>query len=421
MKMFGKYTLATGSLIIISSCFFTTGTALCAKVVRVWGFGGPGHLAQSEKAYWARASKELKLKVEFTAMTSFQDYLDKLAMSTAAGVGPDVVTRFDFQFAAKNMYTDLGPYIIRDRYDLRRFNSTVVKDITVNGKLLGIPDSTNPATLVYNKALFAQAGLAEPSHDWTDKSWNTTKFLEYGKKLTQLTEDRSKYERIGVCTMQTEMYWPKMFGGDWVDSSGNITADSPAVIKAYEFMIDMIENAIMPGLGRKNQGFEGGKVGMMVQGCWDLPNLANAIKNRFKFDLAPVPMGTTRSTIVWWDASVIMKSSKRKDDAWRLIKWMHQPKNAGYFFTYRGYAPFGPELVDEYKAQAGKAMPGVDLKMVTDAAHYGGYPAILKLRQGSNIQNLIGEETNRLFTKSGDVRTFTKRLQAGIKALLARR
>ncbi len=45
---------------------------------------------------------------------------------------------------------------------------------TVNGKVIGIPALVDNLAVVYNKTLFAQAGLQLPSPDWTWRSsWPT--------------------------------------------------------------------------------------------------------------------------------------------------------------------------------------------------------------------------------------------------------
>lgn len=409
---------------LIPVTIMCAGVVEAAKPLKVWGFGGPSlQSLPIEKAYWARAEKELGFPIEFVAQTDFQAYLSKLTVSTAAGVGPDVVTRIDYQFANQNLYADLSPFVKRDKFDMGRFVPSVVKHCTFGGKILAIPDGTAPAVLYYNKALFSQAGLPEPPHDWTDDSWNADAFIEYGKKIAKLSPDGRKFERVGVSGLQTEMYWPRMWGGDWTDASGKVTANSPAVIKAYDFIAKLISSGVMPGWGRAGMDFTTNKVGTMVEGVWMFTYWNNAIKNKFSWDIAPIPKGTDRATIGWFDASVIMKGSKLKENAWKLIKWMHKSQNAAeYFLGVRSYAPFGRELNDDFVANMKKSYPSLDSKMAVDAAHYGIFPELNKLRQGSNIQVLISASTGKFMSKSGiEPKQFADQLQKDILALLASR
>ncbi|RYG13808.1 MAG: extracellular solute-binding protein, partial [Burkholderiales bacterium] len=96
----------------------------------------------------------------------------KFSTAIRAGEGPDVFA-LDAnpvrQYIAEGWVRDLTPQIQKEgaRF-LSDFYPNSLVPVTVDGKTYGLPMNTVAMTLVYNKKLFAEAGIATPPKTWEE-------------------------------------------------------------------------------------------------------------------------------------------------------------------------------------------------------------------------------------------------------------
>lgn len=114
-----------------------------------------------------------KLHPQVTIQPEFggwDGYWEKKAAEAAAGNLPDVFQQdyqYIDQYATKNLLLDLTPYVADNRLDLRDAAKTSYVSGMIGGKLYGVNLGTNAPAVIYDPALFAQAGVAAPKPDWT--------------------------------------------------------------------------------------------------------------------------------------------------------------------------------------------------------------------------------------------------------------
>lgn len=105
--------------------------------------------------------------VTYELETDYGEYWDRLQVMFAAGEEFDILyvdtVRFP-SFADQGFLAPLddAPAIRRDE-----FIDTLVSAFTFKGTTYGIPRDSNTLALFYNRDLFAEAGLEEPTDDWT--------------------------------------------------------------------------------------------------------------------------------------------------------------------------------------------------------------------------------------------------------------
>src|SRR5215475_9969244 len=102
---------------------------------------------------------------------------------------------------------------------------------TVNGKVIGIPALVDNLAVVYNKALFAQAGLQPPSPNWT---WS--EFESDAQKLTDAAKKQFGTAYVTPGSEDTVWHWEALLweAGGEILNSGNTKAafDSPAGLES---------------------------------------------------------------------------------------------------------------------------------------------------------------------------------------------
>jgi multiple sugar transport system substrate-binding protein len=104
------------------------------------------------------------------------------------------------------------------------------------------------------------------------------------------------------------------------DYSKTLLAEEGA-LGAWQFIHDMFfEYGIMPSPSVAEQfgdPFESGNAAMTPAGHWVVPYYSNV---DFNWDVAPLPQGKVRATIVNSVGFVISKDSKHPDEAWAFLK-----------------------------------------------------------------------------------------------------
>ncbi|MCC6943797.1 MAG: sugar ABC transporter substrate-binding protein, partial [Thermomicrobiales bacterium] len=113
----------------------------------------------------------------------YNDLLDKLRTASAGGAAPDVAKMpilWGVEFAARG---DLQEIVLED-YGLSKelFWEGALKSVTWEGKYYGIPTNNETMAFIWNKAIFAEAGLdpENPPATWAD-------VVAYSKQIKDTT------------------------------------------------------------------------------------------------------------------------------------------------------------------------------------------------------------------------------------------
>ena len=120
--------------------------------------------------------------VEFEAVPAGWDgYFDKLSTQAASGSMPDIV-QMDYlyitTYAKNDSLADLQPYIDDGTIDVSGIDENLLNTGKINDTMAGLVLSSSEVAIGYNPDVLKEAGLDEPTADWT---WED--FEEMGTKL----------------------------------------------------------------------------------------------------------------------------------------------------------------------------------------------------------------------------------------------
>lgn len=284
-------------------------------------------------ATWAGAeeAKELQAVIDRinAKATTFEivsepipaDYYTKLQTMIAGNTAPDLFwlsQEYIAPYAAKGAILDLTDRLAKDTRPAAKLDDyfpMVLESAQLNGRTYGLPWIAQPVVVYYNKALFREAGVPEPTDDWT---WND--FLSAARKLTK--PEKGQY---GVAFNG----WPPVQMFIWQAGGEVITPDlkaspidSPEAIKALEFYASVIYNpqVAAPEAVISEQGFgelfKKGKLAMFFGGAADdldrVPGL--------EVGVVRVPKGPKdRTTFAWSASTVISAQTKHPDVAYDAL------------------------------------------------------------------------------------------------------
>jgi multiple sugar transport system substrate-binding protein len=199
---------------------------------------------------------------------------------------------------------------------------------TVDGRVLGVPALVDNLAVVYNKDLFAAAGVPTPTPDWTwdDLVAAAKAITDPSKKIFGLA-----FPADGSETTVWEyeaMLWEA--GGNILTSDNKKAAfNSAQGVRALATLQNMQENGSLyldfhPDAGKSENLFNSGNIGMMITGPWDLSSFPDA-----KYGVQFMPSfdpGGSHQTIAGPDNWVLFDNGpQRVAAAWDFLKWFSAP------------------------------------------------------------------------------------------------
>ncbi len=136
-------------------------------------------------------------------------YWDRLNTQVAAGNLPDLMQHdyaYMLQWVSRKQLADLTPFIQKKTIDLTGVDDSYLSGGRVDGKIYGVSLGTNAVCFLYDPAVFAKAGIAEPKTDWT--------WADFEKIALEI------YKKTGVQTVPLFTTDPKVGFDNWIRQTG---------------------------------------------------------------------------------------------------------------------------------------------------------------------------------------------------------
>lgn len=237
------------------------------------------------------ANKDVKVKYVNVPFDQAQNKFDTAAGSKGA---PDVLRSevgWTPAFAKKGFFLPLDGTEALAEQD--KFKPNLIEQAKYEGKTYGVPFVTDTLALVYNKALFAKAGITEAPKTWDDL-----------KKAAATIKDKTGVDGYWG---STQAYYAQSFlygeGTDTVDvDAKKITVNAAAAKKAYGTWLGMFDgkglhkaDTTADAYAHIQDAFVNGKVAAIVQGPWEITNFykGSAFADKNNLGIATVPAGST--------------------------------------------------------------------------------------------------------------------------------
>ncbi len=248
-----------------------------ADVQLTWWTGQSEDAEQAAEALakeFTQLHPNVTIKASSGAPTT-PDLLQKLTAAFASDTYPDVSYAYGAwmgRLADSGKTLDFTEKVTAADIKWDEFPEPARITASPGGRVVGFPALVDVLSLVYNKTLFDEKGLAYPTKDWT---WQD--FREASKALT----DPSR-QIVGTSFLVSGdedavwRLWPQVWqnGGAISDADGNPTFDSPAGAEALELWRQMTvddQSVYLDNTGVKHiPMFASGKMGMIITGPWSL-------------------------------------------------------------------------------------------------------------------------------------------------------
>ena len=288
-----------------------------------------------------------------------QDHFQTVRSRLAAGNAPDIIRVHDswVPFLAQ----DLEP-IPEGVMDTATFEQSYYpvnqQMLKFNGKYYGLPLMIDGLALVYNKDLFAKAGISGPPQDWETFRQNVRNLTKY--------DSRNRLVQSGVAlgSARNVDYFSDIIGlmfaqngVSFVDSNGQVKFDKTISVdgrnlgeEALSFYTLFVrdEKSWDPNWENSTLAFARGKVAMIFVPSHRILQILNKSPS-FGVGVAPVPQlpdvdVATGEGITWanyW-VEVVAKNSANSRAAWEFLSWLGDKDQLVQFYRMASQVrPFG--------------------------------------------------------------------------------
>lgn len=327
--------------------------ALSAGLLAGCGQGDSKSSASSTAENQGSSDKKITLKLlqgkpEIAEKTKqmLADYqLEHPNVTIEPEITPDVQTRLKTLFAAGEApdiffvkgYTDMGLWRDRlvdltDEAWMSQALPTTLPGMTFDGKKYGFPISIEGYGFVYNKDLFAKAGIDKVPTTLTELKQANEKLKTAG--ITSYSEAYKEWWTLG----QHLLNLPFAYMPDPAGYAKELN-DGTAKIKDNPFMngfFDVLDMTVQYGSGVESLGvsydseianFATGKVAMIQQGVWALQPILK-VNPDVNIGMFAIPLtdnaSDTKIPISVPNYYAINKDSKNVDEAKKFLDWVHK-------------------------------------------------------------------------------------------------
>ncbi|MFI7688106.1 ABC transporter substrate-binding protein [Nonomuraea sp. NPDC049655] len=343
--------LLCAATLILSGC--GSGSGDSGKVTLTYRLWDDQQKVGYEKvmAAFEKANPGIDVKIE---LLPYDQYWTKLTADAVAGTAPDVFWMSPTQFPEFVTKGVLAPVQV----DGSKYHQTVVGSFTYQGKLYGVPKDWGIVGLLYNKDLFAKAGVTMPDKltwaaDGSGTLLDTARKLtvdEAGKHPGEPGFDPAKVTTYGFASWnhyQTQwMNWVSSNGGKLLDKPfGSYTFNDAASVQGLQFGVDLVNKHHVsppatqtnPPTGKVTDMFKAGKVAMFPANNALLPFVAP--EANFEIGVAAMPEGPQgRSVNLNGLSEAVSAKSAHPAEAMKLATWLgtEEPQkmmaDGGYVF-----------------------------------------------------------------------------------------
>lgn len=307
-------------------------SALAAAELRftVWT-GNQAHLTMLNEIAESFKETHPDVTVRFETIPA-GDYTQRLTFQLAGGNPPDAGWMMEdaaSTFANAGVLEDLAPTLTAaEGYDLADFSEPAMGLWRGDAEVWGVPFSTSPFVIFYNKDMFDAAGLDDPLALAASGEWDMDKFQEVAKELTEANDawgfefkDGQGYDsRI----MHALMPPIRAYGGDvWTNQECGF--DKPEAIAAVQQLHDMVftdRSIVPPG---ENGDFFSGNAAMTINQISRASLMADA---GFEWGIAPLPTGPGgEAPVIGQAAIVVFAAGRQKELAAEFVAHMTNEAN----------------------------------------------------------------------------------------------
>ncbi|MCG5464611.1 sugar ABC transporter substrate-binding protein [Micromonospora sp. NPDC053740] len=409
---------------------FTAAVLAAASLTACGGSGDDSASSPKTLTYWAsnqgasleadkttlqpeldKFEKQTGIKVT-VEVVPWSDLLNRLLAAAASGKGPDVVNignTWSASLQATGALVEFDDAALQAVGGKDRIVPAALAAAGAPGKPpAAVPLYSMAYSLYYNKKSFADAGITAPPTTWEQ-------LAEYGKKLSTGGKWGLAIEGANPSENAHHAFtFSQQYGGEWFDSAGKPTFDTPQNVSAIKRYIDFMaaDKITNPSNAEyaQNQSvsdFANGKAAMLL---WQSAgsNLKTQNMPADAYGVAPVPFlasppagGKKVNSMVAGINMAVFKHTKNKDGALSFVKFMTSDEEQTILNKTYGSLPAVKTAASD-PAFSATEQKTIQETLVTTAAPLPQVP------DESTFETLVGTAMKELFADAASGKPVTE-------------
>ncbi|MFC0216024.1 ABC transporter substrate-binding protein [Paenibacillus chartarius] len=257
-----------------------------------------------------------------------KDYDIALVTSFAAGEAPDI-----FSIKSFTDVQDWSPFLadLSGEPWMSKVSPSAVRGMTVNGRQLGFPMSVEAYGFIYNKDLFAKAGVRQVPTTISELRQVNRKLRAAG--IVSYSEGYKEWWVLGQHLLNLPFAYEKEPIGfiEQINRGEKRIAD----LAKIDGFFDVLDMTLEYGKGRESVGvsydeqvyaFASGQTAMMQQGVWTLESIRK-INPNIRMGMFAIPLSDdpadTKLPVGVPGYYVVNKDSKHLEESKKFLNWLH--------------------------------------------------------------------------------------------------
>lgn len=278
---------------------------------------------------------------------SFNDYFTKVKTRMVASDAPCLLTTQAAR--AQELAGILAPLddlMEANGVDVSIYNEAMIKGMTVDGSVVALPYDAEPDVLYYNRQMFKDAGLEEPTTSYSTEQWlSDLKALTKDGKWGLAVKPNLMDNAPGALAFS--------FGGS-VSKDGEVTISEPEFVDGVQYAFDLVAKegvAQAPNAAdgdAPSQGaFTSGSAAMLFDGPWMYSTFEEALGENLGVAVIPNPTGKSIG-VIQGSGFGISRSCQDKEGAFKILMQLVTPEVIGKVAETRGTVPSVSSVVDQW-------------------------------------------------------------------------
>jgi multiple sugar transport system substrate-binding protein len=298
---------------------------------------------------------DIPVRIQAIQGADWSNFFAKILTLVAAGTPPDVcvVATEGAQLFADRLAYPLDEFLRRDQAAVQNYfddvHPSLIEAFMYQGSLYQLPMDFNAANMYYNTAAWERANLERPRDDWTKDD-----FLDALRKMRRSSKGAFRpyfwtnrlfggvvpWLYVNDTSFLTETksgggqwFWKQFYADDptstrrsggyqWLEPN----AEDPRVAESFEYLRAMVAEGLAssPAQGGGNElvaRFAAGAIGATPAGGYWVQGLNEGGMREDDFDVTFFPRWRSQRHQFGAAGYAIMRTSKRKDEAWEWIKF----------------------------------------------------------------------------------------------------
>jgi multiple sugar transport system substrate-binding protein len=307
------------------------------KVINFWAMGAEGESVRKLLPEFEKQYPGIKINIQMIPWNAAQE---KLITAYAGNNTPDACQLGNTwipQFAALNAIENLDSFIFKSKtVSKENFFEGIWETNKIGESVYGIPWYVDTRVLFYRKDILKSAGYNVPPTNWNE-------LYDASKKIKAMYKKGEEKYAIYIPTNEWANFviFGLQLGAPILKNENSYGDFSGRQFKeAFDYLIRFHKENLSPiGITQVTniyQALADSFIALYISGPWHVPEfkkwMTGDLKDKWSTAPLPGPNDSIGLSLAGGSSTVIFKDSENKEEVWKFIEFLSNPKTQAQFY-----------------------------------------------------------------------------------------